>query len=173
MVADLAHVAWAVNLGTLGFHVWPYLAHDPEHTDELRLDLDPQPGTDFAHIRAAAAEVRTLLDELGMTGYPKTTGNRGLHVYLRLQPRWDSYQVRAAAVAVARELERRRPDLLTAAWWKERRVWRATSLLVSATGERRLAGRPANVCGHPLATLRPPQTQSGVIKPGEREWSPH
>jgi DNA ligase D len=121
VVADLAHVAWAVNLGTLGFHVWPYLAEDPEHTDELRLDLDPQPGTDFTHIRAAAAEVRALLDELGLTGYPKTTGNRGLHVYLRLVPRWDSYQVRAAAVAMARELERRRPDLLTAAWWKEER----------------------------------------------------
>jgi DNA ligase D len=121
VVADLAHVAWAVNLGTLGFHVWPYLAEDPEHTDELRLDLDPQPGTDFTHIRAAAAEVRALLDELGLTGYPKTTGNRGMHVYLRLEPRWDSYQVRAAAVAMARELERRRPDLLTAAWWKEER----------------------------------------------------
>lgn len=121
VVADLAHVAWAINLGTLGFHVWPYLAEDPEHADELRLDLDPQPGTDFSHVRAAAGEVRALLDELGLTGYPKTTGNRGLHVYLRLEPRWDSYQVRAAAVALARELERRRPDLLTAAWWKEER----------------------------------------------------
>ncbi|MPZ87024.1 MAG: ATP-dependent DNA ligase [Nitriliruptorales bacterium] len=121
VVADLAHVAWAVNLGTLGFHVWPYLADDPEHTDELRLDLDPQPGTEFTQVRAAAGEVRALLGELGIVAYPKTTGNRGLHVYVRLEPRWDSYQVRAAAVAVARELERRRPDLLTAAWWKEER----------------------------------------------------
>jgi DNA ligase D len=121
VVADLAHVAWAVNLGTLGFHVWPNLAADPEHADELRLDLDPQPGQDFTHIRAAAKEVRALLDELGIAGHPKTTGNRGVHVYVRLEPRWDSYQVRAAAVAVARELERRRPDLLTAAWWKEER----------------------------------------------------
>ena len=122
MVAeDLAHVAWAVNMGCLGFHVWPHRADDPEHADELRLDLDPQPGTDFTHVRAAAAELKTLLDEVAITGFPKTTGNRGLHVYVRLQPRWNSYEVRSAAVAVARELERRRPDVLTAAWWKEER----------------------------------------------------
>jgi DNA ligase D len=121
VAADLDHVLWAVNLGCLGFHVWPYLAADPEHTDELRIDLDPTPGTDFSHIRQAAAELRTLLTECGVTGYPKTTGNRGLHVYVRLLPRWDPYQVRSAAVAIARELERRRPDLITAAWWKEER----------------------------------------------------
>src|SRR6516162_7285714 len=121
VAADIDHVLWAVNLGCLGFHVWPYLADDPEHTDELRIDLDPSPGVDFSHIRLAAREVRQLLTELGIAGYPKTTGNRGLHVYVRLQPRWDAYQVRAAAVALARELERRRPDLITAAWWKEER----------------------------------------------------
>jgi len=121
VAADTDHVLWAVNLGCLGFHVWPYLAADPGHTDELRVDLDPSPGVDFSHIRRAAHELRRLLAELGITGYPKTTGNRGLHVYVRLQPRWDSYQVRAAAVALARELERRRPDLITAAWWKEER----------------------------------------------------
>ena len=121
VIADLAHVVWAVNLGCLGFHVWPYRAEDPVHSDELRLDLDPQPGTDFSHVRRAAAEVKALLDELGVAGYPKTTGNRGLHVYVRLLPRWDSYAVRAAAVAVARELERRHPDVITAAWWKEER----------------------------------------------------
>jgi DNA ligase D len=122
VAADLAHVVWAVNLGCIGFHVWPSLAADQEHADELRIDLDPQPGTDFVNqIRPAAREVRALLDEVGLVGLPKTTGNRGLHVYVRLQPRWDSYEVRSAAVAVARELERRRPDLLTAAWWKEER----------------------------------------------------
>jgi DNA ligase D len=122
VAADLAHVLWAVNLGCIGFHVWPSLADDQEHADELRIDLDPQPGTDFVHhIRPAAREVHQLLDELGLIGLPKTTGNRGLHVYVRLEPRWDPYQVRSAAVAVARELERRRPDLLTAAWWKEER----------------------------------------------------
>jgi DNA ligase D len=121
VLADMAHVAWAVNLACLGFHVWPNLHDSPEVADELRLDLDPQPGVGFEEARAAAAEVRGLLDELGIVGYPKTTGNRGLHVYVRLQPRWDSYQVRAAAVAAARELERRRPELITAAWWKEER----------------------------------------------------
>jgi DNA ligase D len=121
VAADVAHVAWAVNLACLGFHVWPHRVEDPEHADELRLDLDPQPGTDFTHVRAAARELKTLLDELGIAGFPKTTGNRGLHVYVRLEPRWDSYEVRSAAVAAARELERRRPDILTAAWWKEER----------------------------------------------------
>jgi DNA ligase D len=121
VIADIAHVAWAAQQGCLGFHVWPYLAADPEHTDELRLDLDPQPGTDFALAREAARELKLLLDELGIVGYPKTTGNRGIHVYVRLEPRWDSYDVRRAAVGVARELERRRPDILTAEWWKEDR----------------------------------------------------
>jgi DNA ligase D len=121
VLADMAHVVWAVNLACLGFHVWPYLAERPEATDELRLDLDPQPGVEFDEIREAAAELRALLEELGIAGYPKTTGNRGLHVYVRLAPEWDSYQVRAAAVAAARELERRRPELITAAWWKEER----------------------------------------------------
>jgi DNA primase len=121
IAADLAHILWAVNLGCLGFHPWPYLAADPEHTDELRLDLDPQPGMDFSQVRAAAHEVHTLLTEAGVVAWPKTTGRRGLHVYVRLAPRWNSFQVRHAAVAIARELERRRPDLITAAWWKEER----------------------------------------------------
>jgi DNA ligase D len=121
VVADIAHVAWAVNIGCLGFHVWPSMADDLAHSDELRIDLDPTPGVDFPMIREAAFVLRELLGDLGMTGFPKTTGNRGIHVYLRLEPRWDAYEVRSAAVAVARELERRRPDLLTAAWWKEER----------------------------------------------------
>jgi DNA ligase D len=124
MVAtDIAHLLWAVNLGCLGFHVWPFRADvaDEDHVDELRLDLDPQPGVGFAEAVAAAFELHTLLGELGITAYPKTTASRGVHVYVRLEPRWDSYQVRSAAVAVARELERRRPDLITAAWWKEER----------------------------------------------------
>jgi DNA ligase D len=121
VAADLAHVLWAVNLGCLGFHVWPAKAADPEHADELRIDLDPTPGVTFAMVQEAAHEVRALFDELEVMAMPKTTGNRGIHVYVRLQPRWTSYDVRSAAVAVARELERRRPDLITAAWWKEER----------------------------------------------------
>jgi DNA ligase D len=121
VVADVAHLVWAVNLGCIGFHVWPYHADDPDHADELRIDLDPSPGVTFDMVREAAAETRTLLEELGVVGMPKTTGRNGIHVYVRLQPRWDAIAVREAAVAVARELERRRPDLITAAWWKEER----------------------------------------------------
>src|ERR1700692_4885111 len=86
VAADTDHVLWAVNLGCLGFHVWPYLAADSDHADELRIDLDPTPGVAFTHIRRAAQELRLLLAELGIAGYPKTTGNRGLHVYIPLQP---------------------------------------------------------------------------------------
>jgi DNA ligase D len=121
VAADLAHVLWAVNLACLGFHVWPAKASDPEHADELRIDLDPTPGVTFPMVREAAHKVRELFDELGVAALPKTTGNRGIHVYVRLQPRWTSYEVRSAAVAVARELERRHPELITAAWWKEER----------------------------------------------------
>jgi DNA ligase D len=121
VLADMAHVAWAVNLGCLGFHVWPTHWDDMGHADELRLDLDPSPGVTFEMIREGAHLTRQLLDELGMVSFPKTTGNRGVHVYVRLQRQWDSYQVRAAAVALAREMERRHPDLVTAAWWKEER----------------------------------------------------
>ena len=121
MVAtDLAHVVWAVNMGCLGFHVWPYRAGSPA-VDELRIDLDPQPGVGFDQVREAAREVKAAFDELQMTVYIKTSGRRGLHVYSRLAPRWDSYDVRAAAVALAREMARRRPDLITDAWWKEER----------------------------------------------------
>jgi DNA ligase D len=121
IATDLAHVAWAVNQGCLGFHVWPYLADNPQVTDELRIDLDPSPGTGFPEVRETAKEVKAFFDELGIRSFVKTSGSRGLHIYVRLQERWDAYEVRAAAVALARELERRRPDLITAAWWKEER----------------------------------------------------
>ena len=121
VAADLAHVVWAVNMGCLGFHVWPYRADAPTFADELRIDLDPQPGVDFEGVRSAAREVRAAFEELRMRAFVKTSGSRGLHVYVRLQSRWDSYQVRSAAVALARELARRRPDLITDAWWKEER----------------------------------------------------
>jgi DNA ligase D len=121
VVGDTAHVIWAVNLGCLGLHLWPYLAEDAEHADELRIDLDPQPGVGFEDVQAVAYYCRDLFTELGLQAFAKTTGNRGLHIYMRLEPRWDSFAVRASAVAVARELERRFPDLVTANWWKEER----------------------------------------------------
>ena len=121
VIADLAHLVWAVNLGCLGFHSWPVRLPDQDICDELRIDLDPGEGTTYAMARETAVETKRLFDELGIVSFIKTSGNRGLHVYVRLEPRHDSMAVRAAAVAVARELERRRPDLITAAWWKEQR----------------------------------------------------
>jgi DNA ligase D len=121
VMADIAHVLWAANQGCLGFHPWPYRASAPGQTDELRLDLDPSPGVTFPMVQEAAAETRAFLGEIGITSFPKTTGNRGLHLYVRVEPGRDGVAVRQAAVAVAREMERRRPDLITGAWWKEER----------------------------------------------------
>jgi DNA ligase D len=120
ILRDAAHVLWAVNLGCVGFHPWPYKA-DSMTIDELRIDLDPQPGVTFDMVREAANEVRTFFDELGIRPFIKTTGSRGLHIYVRLVSGYDSFVVRSAAVALAREMQRRRPDLLTANWWKEER----------------------------------------------------
>lgn len=121
VAADMAHVLWAVNLGCLGFHVWACHADDPGHADELRIDLDPPSDVGFEMVAQAAFEVSRLLGELGYNGLPKTTGSRGIHVYVRLTAGWTPVQVRAAAVSLARELERRRPDLFTSSWWKEGR----------------------------------------------------
>ncbi len=118
---DLAHIIWAVNQGCLGFHVWPNRADAPDISDQLRVDLDPSPGIGFPELRNGAVLTKALLDELGITAQLKTSGSRGLHLYVPLEPRWDGYEVRAAAVALARELERRHPDLMTAQWWKEER----------------------------------------------------
>jgi DNA ligase D-like protein (predicted polymerase) len=118
---DEAHVIWAAQLGTIVFHPWPVRRSDVDHPDELRVDLDPQPGTDFADAAEVAGTVREILDELGWTGWPKTSGGRGIHVYLRIRPQWTFVQVRRAAIALAREVERRRPEQVTTAWWKEER----------------------------------------------------
>lgn len=121
VMADLAHVLWAANQAALGFHPWPSRATNPAETDELRIDLDPSPGVDWDMLREAAVETRDVLAELGITAFPKTTGNRGIHLYVRVPPGHDSFDVRQAAVAVARTMEERRPDLITGAWWKEER----------------------------------------------------
>jgi DNA ligase D-like protein (predicted polymerase) len=119
--ADLAHVAWAAQMGTVVFHPWPVRGAAVDQPDELRIDLDPQPGLDFDDVVAAAGVVHEVLDDLGWTGYPKTSGGRGVHVYVRIAPNWPYVQVRRAAIALAREVERRRPDRITTSWWKEER----------------------------------------------------
>jgi DNA primase len=108
-------------MGTIVFHPWPVRADAPDHPDELRIDLDPQPGTDFDDVVHTAGVVREVLADLGWTGFPKTSGGRGVHVYIRIQPNWDFVQVRRAGIALAREVERRSPDRITTAWWKEER----------------------------------------------------
>jgi DNA ligase D len=119
--ADLAHVAWAAQMGTVVFHPWPVRGAAVDQPDELRIDLDPQPGLDFGDVVATAGVVHEVLDDLGWTGYPKTSGGRGVHVYVRIAPRWSFVEVRRAAIALAREVERRRPDRITTSWWKEER----------------------------------------------------
>src|SRR3954468_16778065 len=118
---ETAAVVWAANLGCLTFHPWPVRRPDTEHPDELRIDLDPQPGTDYRDAVRAAGELRQVLDELGLRGWPKTSGGRGLHVFVPIAPEWTFTQVRRSAIAVARELERRAPERITTAWWKEER----------------------------------------------------
>lgn len=121
-VRSAANIVWAANLGNITFHPWAVRCPDVDHPDELRIDLDPQPGTGFDDARAVALDVlRPLLDELGLVGYPKTSGGRGLHVYLRIEPRWDFIEVRRAGIALAREIERRSGDRATTSWWKEER----------------------------------------------------
>ena len=116
-----ATIVWAAQLGTITFHPWPVRSGDVEHPDELRIDLDPQPGTDFDDSVTVALELRGLLDELGWVGYPKTSGGRGVHIYVRIAPRWNFTEVRHAAIAIGRELERRMPGRVTTRWWKEER----------------------------------------------------
>ena len=113
--------AWAAQMGTITFHPWPVRRDDVDHPDELRIDLDPQPGTDFADAVRVAAEARVALDELGYVGFPKTSGGRGVHIYVRIEPRWTFTDVRHAAIAFGRELERRLPGQVTTKWWKEER----------------------------------------------------
>jgi DNA ligase D len=118
---EIAVVGWAAQMGTITFHPWPVRSDDVDHPDELRLDLDPQPGTDFADAVRVAAEARALLGELGYTGFPKTSGGRGVHIYVRIEPKWSFTDVRHAAIAFGRELERRMPGQVTTSWWKEER----------------------------------------------------
>ncbi len=120
-VEDIADVVEQVQLGVLDLNPWNARIDDLDHPDELRLDLDPTEEFTFDHCRQIAAACRELLAELGMIGWPKTSGNRGIHMYVRVEPNWDYFEVRRAGLALARELERRTDGLATTAWWKEER----------------------------------------------------
>ena len=115
-------IAWAAQMGTVTLHPWQVRCPDTEHPDELRIDLDPQPGTAFVQAREVAVDVlKPVLDELGLVGYPKTSGGRGVHIFVRIKPDWDFIAVRRAGIALAREVERRAPKAVTTSWWKEER----------------------------------------------------
>jgi DNA ligase D-like protein (predicted polymerase) len=121
VVDDAAGLAWIVNLGCIELHPHPVRSGDLVHPDELRIDLDPGPGVSWADVRTVALEVKTLLEEMGLRGWPKTSGSRGMHVNVRIEPRWSFTEVRRAALALSREVERRAPTLASSKWWKEER----------------------------------------------------
>src|SRR6184192_4142642 len=121
VVDDAAGLAWVVNLGCIELHPHPVRAGDLDHPDELRIDLDPVPGVGWADVRRVAMEAKQLLEELGLRGWPKTSGSRGIHVNARIQQRWTFTEVRRAALALSREIERRAPKIATSKWWKEER----------------------------------------------------
>jgi DNA ligase D len=156
-VTELAHVAWAANLGTLDFHPWPSRRAHVEHPDELRIDIDPQPGTGFGEAKQVAAVVRETLDELGFVGWPKTSGNRGIHVACRIEPKWEFPVVRRCALAFAREVERRLPKKVTTAWWKEERGKRVFIDYNQNARDRTIASA-YSVRGRPDATVSAPVT---------------
>ena len=121
VVDDAAGLAWMVNLGCIELHPHPVRSGDLNHPDELRVDLDPGPGVPWADVSQVALEVKALLEELGLRGWPKTSGSRGMHVNVRIEPRWSFSEVRRAALALSRAVERRVPDLASSKWWKEER----------------------------------------------------
>jgi bifunctional non-homologous end joining protein LigD len=118
---DAAHLVWGTNLGVIDWNPWPVRREDLDHPDELRVDLDPQPDVAFAEVRDVALCVREVLEEHGLNGFPKTSGSRGMHVYVRIKPEHTFEEVRRAALALAREVERRMPHRATSRWWKEER----------------------------------------------------
>ncbi len=163
-----AVLAWAAGLGTLDFHPWPVRSADTDHPDEVRVDLDPQPGTDFADAVRVAGVLREVLDDAGLTGFPKTSGGRGVHVLVRIEPRWDFIQVRRAVIALAREVQRRIPELATVEWWKADRGERVFLDFNQAARDRTVASA-WSVRGTPRATVSTPVTweQLGEVDPDD------
>ena len=156
-VTELAQVAWAANLATIDFHPWPSRRAHVDNPDELRIDVDPQPGTDFADAKRVAGVVHEVLDEIGYVGWPKTSGNRGIHIACRIEPSWTFPEVRRCALAFAREVERRMPELVTTAWWKEERGERVFIDYNQNARDRTIASA-YSVRARPDATVSTPVT---------------
>ncbi|OMH31539.1 non-homologous end-joining DNA ligase [Tersicoccus sp. Bi-70] len=140
VIREIAAAVWAAQMNTVVFHPWASRAEDTDNPDQLRIDLDPQPGTDFSDAVTAAHELRTVLADAGLTGYLKTSGNRGLHVYAPITPAHEFLDVRHAVIAIGRELERRMPDAVTTKWWKEERGERIFVDYNQANRDRTIAG---------------------------------
>jgi DNA ligase D len=140
VIDEVAAAVWAVQMNTVVFHPWPSRADNPDNPDQLRIDLDPQPGTDFDDAIPVAVQLRSLLAEVGLNAFVKTSGNRGLHVFALIEPTHEFLEVRHAVIAAARELERRMPDAVTTAWWKEERGKRIFLDFNQANRDRTMAG---------------------------------
>ena len=160
VVDNPAALAWVVNLGCIDLNPHPVRAGDLDHPDELRVDLDPGPGVGWDDVRRVAMVVREVLDELGYTGWPKTSGSRGIHVYVRIEPRWAFGEVRRAALALAREVERRAPELATSKWWKEER--HGVFLDYNQNAKDRTVASAYSVRPRPSATVSAPLTWDEV-----------
>jgi DNA ligase D len=157
-VTELAAVVWAVQMSTVEFHPWHTRRADVEKPDELRIDLDPGPGAGLAEAKRVAGVVHEVLTELGAVGWPKTSGSKGLHVYVRVQPRFGFREVRRAALAFARAVERRAPDLVTTNWWKEERPDGAIFLDYNQNAKDRTIAAAYSVRGKPHAPVSAPIT---------------
>ncbi|MFN2495536.1 MAG: non-homologous end-joining DNA ligase [Pseudonocardiaceae bacterium] len=166
-VTELAEVIWAVQMSTVEFHPWNSRCADVERPDEWRIDLDPQPGTGFAEARRVALIAREVLTEVGAVGWPKTSGGRGMHVYVRIEPRWGFTDVRRAARAFAREVERRAPELVTTAWWKRDRIdavfvdWNQNTRDHTIRSAYSVRGVPEAVVSTPLRWEEVPDAEPG------------
>ncbi|HEY6607912.1 MAG TPA: DNA primase small subunit domain-containing protein [Candidatus Limnocylindria bacterium] len=155
-----AALAWVINLGCIDLNPHPVRSGDLEHPDELRVDLDPGPGVSWSDVRSVALVVREVLEDLGYTGWPKTSGSRGIHVYVRLEPRWGFTEVRRAALALAREVERRAPAIATSKWWKEER--HGVFLDYNQNAKDRTVASVYSVRPRPTATVSAPLTWDEV-----------
>jgi bifunctional non-homologous end joining protein LigD len=168
VIDEIATAIWAVQMNTVTFHPWPVRSADNDNPDELRIDLDPQPGTSFADAARAACVLKDLLAEIGLTGWAKTSGNRGVHVFARIRPRHEFLDVRHGVIGIARELERRMPQEVTTAWWKEERGQKVFVDFNQANRDRTIASAysPRPLPGAPVSMPVPWQRLADVT-PGD------
>ena len=171
-LTEAATVVWTVQMGTLELHPWPIRRDHPDHPDELRIDLDPQPGTGFAEAVAVAQEAKALCEELGIRPFVKTSGGRGLHLLVRIEPRWTFVETRRAVIAFARELERRRPDAVTTSWWKEERGERIF-VDFNQMARDRMTVAAYSTRARPEATVSMPVDWSRLPDVAPADFTPH